>query len=110
MTSRELEQALRDPMKGDVNWLPANRLHIIRMLYGLVKPGKNGFRVHTAQNCLQIVLHSENACNCRHEGEIVFFGTGSLGTLPVGQDVEPITWTREEMVALRHAAYPVAAA
>lgn len=94
MTSKELELALRDSNTGCVKLSIGSRLQIIRMLYGVAKPAKGGFRIHTSLACLQIVFGNSEACQCGLEGEIVFFKTGSAGQLADGTyDVQPLGWT-----------------
>ena len=101
MTPQELEGLLRDPTKGHENLKAANRLHILRMMYGQVAVRSGGFRIHLIPGCLQIVL-GKSGCNCGQEGLVELVEAGCAGKKdPV--ELDSIGWDDNEMSRARSA-------
>ncbi len=94
-TPQELESMLRDPLMGHKTLKPDDRLHIIRMMHGHVRPSRGGFNIHAIPGCLKIVL-GNGKCSCGQRGPVKLYGTGSAGSLPT-EKLESLGWTDEQV-------------
>jgi hypothetical protein len=96
MDAQALEVALRDETKGSTGLLPGERMHIIMMMHGKVKPKNGGYHIHTDSSCLRVVY--DGKCECGSEVGIEWFEVGCGGLLTSLQ-IQPITWRWKNFAA-----------